>query len=114
MNDEILEALGKAKVAFWTCLVRHHGERRGPQGQIIQTVKWIDGVAHCTAPGCELTSAETSHYRDIVVEVYGERFFQAGWEAAMRFALYPRSQDERDYDDGDIAQAYAAHTSRDA
>lgn len=33
--------------------------------------------------------------------------FAAGWEAAMRFAGYPRSYDERDWDTDDVATAYA-------
>ena len=34
--------------------------------------------------------------------------FAAGWEAAMVFAQYPRSQDERDWDSHDVRTAYAA------
>ena len=32
--------------------------------------------------------------------------FTAGWEAAMRFADYPRSYDERNWDSGDVRAAF--------
>lgn len=46
------QILLNAKVKIWFCPVQEHAERRG-----VVTVEWIDGVAHCTADGCDLTSA---------------------------------------------------------
>lgn len=42
-----------ARVVFWMCPVEGHGE--GPP--LRETVRWIDGVAHCMEPGCGRTSA---------------------------------------------------------
>jgi len=45
-----------ARVRFWTCPVRAHRERRDENGWPAGTVEWRDGIAHCTAPGCDQTS----------------------------------------------------------
>lgn len=37
-----------------------------------------------------------------------EEAFRAGWEAAMQFADYPRTQDERDWDQADVEQSWLA------
>ena len=47
-----IKALAHLPVRMWMCPIEEHAERRG-----VVTVEWIDGVAHCTAPGCSLTSA---------------------------------------------------------
>jgi hypothetical protein len=67
--SDIPEEIKRARVVFWTCLIREHRDRRSPEG----TVEWVDGVAHCTAPGCELTSEHTARFRDTVAEVLLER-----------------------------------------
>ena len=41
------------KVQFWIC-PDGHSEVGPPR----ETVRWIDGVAHCMTPGCTRTSAE--------------------------------------------------------
>lgn len=50
--DEFPE-LANTPVRFWTCPIREHRRPREP----VVTVEWIDGIAHCTAPGCTNTSA---------------------------------------------------------
>lgn len=52
--DEFPE-LANTPVRFWTCPIREHRRPREP----VVTVEWIDGIAHCTAPGCTNTSAPT-------------------------------------------------------
>jgi hypothetical protein len=49
------EALKDVKVVFWVCPDGHseHTHRDAPR----ETVRWIDGVAHCMTPGCRRTSA---------------------------------------------------------
>ncbi len=49
IDDEI--AAGRVRVRFWRCPVDKH---RG--GELREEVRWIDGVAHCTWPGCTRTS----------------------------------------------------------
>lgn len=51
MLAEMFDALGDLPTRFWQCPVPEHRERAG------QTVQWVDDVAHCTASGCPLTSA---------------------------------------------------------
>lgn len=51
-------AVGNARVRFWTCPVREHGDRNDERGWPVVTVEWRDGVARCTAPGCVHASEE--------------------------------------------------------
>lgn len=51
-NCAFSELFGNVPVRFWVCPIDEHRERRG-----VVTVRWKDGVAHCTAPGCQRTSA---------------------------------------------------------
>lgn len=61
-EPSLSEVLGNARVRFWMCPVIEHGERSKPPDahgvrwpEVI--VEWDeDGIAHCTAPGCEYTS----------------------------------------------------------
>lgn len=48
---ELAELIGDVRVRFWVCPVREHRDRD------TVTVEWVDGIAHCTAPGCANTSA---------------------------------------------------------
>jgi formylglycine-generating enzyme required for sulfatase activity len=55
-----LEALGDTpvRIRFWVCPVREHGDRTDARGWPVVTVEWRDGVAYCTAPDCDRTSAK--------------------------------------------------------
>lgn len=50
-----------ARVQIWFCLVREHGDRRDENGGIVGTVEWRGGLAYCTAPGCDRSSAASSN-----------------------------------------------------
>ena len=74
-----IKALAHLPVRMWMCPIEEHAERRG-----VVTVEWIDGVAHCTAPECTLTSANVriarcSNYReDLDRPCTGGLFFKPG------------------------------------
>lgn len=51
--------LMKATFRFWVCPVDEHRKRKG-----VVTVEWRDGVAHCTQPGCDITSATPKEVPD--------------------------------------------------
>lgn len=59
-EESWMEAIGNARVRFWVCPVREHGDRRDGRGWSVVTVDWRDGVAYCTAPGCDHSSAEVA------------------------------------------------------
>lgn len=65
--DELLASLPPMRVRMWSCWIRAHADRKAV------TVEWIDDVAHCTAPGCELTSTETDRMLKVHEEVLRER-----------------------------------------
>lgn len=44
---------GRTTLRFWVCPIREHGG-----GELRETVRWIDRVAHCTWPGCGRTSSD--------------------------------------------------------
>jgi hypothetical protein len=46
--SSVWDAIADMRVQFWTCIVPEH-----------RTVEWRGDVAHCTAPGCEVTSEHT-------------------------------------------------------
>jgi hypothetical protein len=48
-------AEGRVTLRFWVCPIREHGG-----GELRETVRWIDRVAHCTWPGCGRTSVDAS------------------------------------------------------
>lgn len=58
MADDWWDAFKDANVnvVFWICPDGHseHSYKDPPR----ETVRWIDGVAHCMTPGCTRTSAE--------------------------------------------------------
>lgn len=57
-----------APVQFWLCPVPEHREHSEDRPV---TVEWRDGVAHCTAPGCDKTSAPVSSGGDADIMVDG-------------------------------------------
>ena len=52
----LLELIGDQPVRFWMCAKDGHGSSRG--GPWRETVRWIDGIAYCTTPGCGRTSLD--------------------------------------------------------
>lgn len=48
-----------APIRFWTCIVSSH-----------RNVEWVDGIAHCLAEGCEVTSEDTERYLDLFREIF--------------------------------------------
>lgn len=52
MSDPLSDIIIDARVRFWVCPIWEHGERRAV------TVRWLDGVAYCTFPGCTRSSAD--------------------------------------------------------
>jgi hypothetical protein len=48
-----------ARFEFWCCPVEMHSESRtNREGALVQTVEWVDDVAHCLFPGCGRNSAD--------------------------------------------------------
>jgi hypothetical protein len=114
------EAIRNAPVVMWTCPVPTHDRRTNDKGQQMATVEWRgegkERVAHCLFDGCEMTSAVTSHYRDLVLEYVAkpqiEEAFAAGYEAGAAFYGGARSYDEAEHDSGDVREAYATWSAR--
>ena len=54
--EALREVLTSAPVRFWICPIEahHHDYPEPPR----ETVRWIDGVAHCMEPDCGRTSAD--------------------------------------------------------
>lgn len=67
--DLLIQALGDRPVRFWMCAKPGHGTSLGGPGR--ETVRWIDGVGHCTTPGCGRTSLDPQPELD-------DRFSDAG------------------------------------
>lgn len=55
--EELMAVFGGIPVRFWVCPVEGHSDRRGPDGGLVETVRWEGDVARCTAPGCGRPSA---------------------------------------------------------
>jgi hypothetical protein len=55
MADDWWEGLNNVKVVFWICPDGH--SERSYKDPPRETVRWIDGIAHCMTPGCTRTSA---------------------------------------------------------
>lgn len=54
--------LAQARVVFWVCPDGHSAER---SGQGVETVQWVDGIAHCTEQGCVQSSAGPAPTEDL-------------------------------------------------
>ena len=81
-----LDALADVPIRAWACPLPEHAERRDEV-----TVLWVDGVAHCTAPGCLLTSVNvrvarcTKYREDLDQPCTGGLFFKPGDGQAQCF-----------------------------
>lgn len=53
-----LATFGSAPVDVWWCPIRSHQDRLTDDGWPVVTVEWRDGVAYCTDPDCDRSSAD--------------------------------------------------------
>ncbi len=60
--QRLLDLLGDQSVRFWMCARDGHGSSFG--GPPRETVRWINGVAHCTTPDCGRTSRDPQQELD--------------------------------------------------
>lgn len=57
-SDELMAALGDARIKFWRCPVEGHNFLTDRNGRPIATVEWDGDVAGCLAYGCGRTSTD--------------------------------------------------------
>lgn len=70
-HESLAAALAGIPIRFWACPVPGHSDRRGPDGELVGTVEWVDGVALCTAPGCGRASNDPPGDEWCNCEIYG-------------------------------------------